>query len=84
MMSFTDSDGSERSRNKKNTSLMICKNKKRYWELMEDAFDRERSEYLSHEHKEEIQFTSHKSMDLLKSSVRNNSNNNNNNNNNKL
>ena len=53
------------------------RNRRRYWELMEEV---EYQEII--EHKEETQVIFHKSNDLLISSILNNNNNNNNNSNN--
>ena len=57
--------------------LDYLRNRRRYWELKEEAEDRKSGNgSLSHEHKEEIQVIFHKSMDLLTSSIFNNNNNN--------
>ena len=46
------------------------KNRRRYWDLKEEAEDRkDENDSLSHEHKEEIQVIFRKSMDLLISSI---------------
>ena len=79
-------DETEMSGKKKKTAPWWYENTRRYWELNEEAEDHTKKVEtidLSHEHKEEIQVSVHKFMDLLTISIVNNNDSNSSNNNNK-